>query len=541
MGERRAGKAMHSGAAGFDSVSRSVAAQPSHGRVLILDDDPNWCQVATAALQEVGYEVVALGTAEEGLDELKKASYAVMVSDRVLPGTERISLLEEVWTASPDTVTVLITADSSKEIAVGAMEAGAWTFLVKPVEPHELVHTVNRAMEVYRQREQASLHRAAEAVLGSHDSAELPTVIADVAIEVMQADFVVLLRLLEDAEVDVWHLSSGPHATFSNLPLRMLKRLGADVAESLEPRALRDDDWDLNALGYPLVHRGECLGVLWVLRNPERDSFSIRDLRRASILASQIALGMDNQALVQSLRSRLDDLERARKRLMANEHVEVMGRMAMVAARQLQPPLDYLRTHLRGAAQLADEDDEADDELLEHLGYAEQGLDRVALIAEDLARMARSRSDVDLDLSVILKQALGMLGGQAEPVTLRTTAEAQVRGNAGALAMAFLALFNNALRASTDDGEILVQTSMRGASVVVKVRDWGDGIPEDHLKKVLEPFFSTWDRPGIGLSLAAGIFERHGGRLRLTRPEGGGTEVSVFLPATDSIAIELGD
>jgi len=70
-------------------------------------------------------------------------------------------------------------------------------------------------------------------------------------------------------------------------------------------------------------------------------------------------------------------------------------------------------------------------------------------------------------------------------------------------------------------------------SVVVSVKDTGEGIPEVLLGKVLEPFFST--KPvgrgtGLGLSFCFGIVEAHGGRLKIKSQVGIGTEVNIILP-----------
>ena len=70
-------------------------------------------------------------------------------------------------------------------------------------------------------------------------------------------------------------------------------------------------------------------------------------------------------------------------------------------------------------------------------------------------------------------------------------------------------------------------------TVVVSVKDTGEGIPEEILSKVLEPFFSTKQvgrGTGLGLSLCFGIVEAHGGRLGITSQVGVGTEVKILLP-----------
>ena len=69
--------------------------------------------------------------------------------------------------------------------------------------------------------------------------------------------------------------------------------------------------------------------------------------------------------------------------------------------------------------------------------------------------------------------------------------------------------------------------------MAVSVKDTGEGIPEEILGKVLEPFFSTKKvgrGTGLGLSLCFGIVEAHGGRLGIKSQPGVGTEVTILLP-----------
>ncbi|MGV8075011.1 MAG: Cache 3/Cache 2 fusion domain-containing protein [Syntrophobacteraceae bacterium] len=113
-------------------------------------------------------------------------------------------------------------------------------------------------------------------------------------------------------------------------------------------------------------------------------------------------------------------------------------------------------------------------------------------------------------------------------------------GDANQLEQVFLNLLSNARDAMEQrEGNKELQISSylleeKGiGSVVVSVRDTGIGIPEEHLDKVLEPFFTT--KPvgkgsGLGLSLCFGIVEAHGGRLEIKSENGIGTEVRVLMP-----------
>ena len=69
------------------------------------------------------------------------------------------------------------------------------------------------------------------------------------------------------------------------------------------------------------------------------------------------------------------------------------------------------------------------------------------------------------------------------------------------------------------------------AGAVLEVEDSGVGISEEHLPRIFEPFYTT--RPkgtGLGLFVAHGIVQRHGGTLEAESDVGKGTRFRVFLP-----------
>jgi len=95
-----------------------------------------------------------------------------------------------------------------------------------------------------------------------------------------------------------------------------------------------------------------------------------------------------------------------------------------------------------------------------------------------------------------------------------------------------LNLLKNASEAGSRREEIALVFDARDARFVrIVVKDRGQGMPEDVMKRALLPLFSTKPSAGgLGLALCREIAEAHGGALRLEAREGGGLEVAVKLP-----------
>src|SRR5262249_21677359 len=104
------------------------------------------------------------------------------------------------------------------------------------------------------------------------------------------------------------------------------------------------------------------------------------------------------------------------------------------------------------------------------------------------------------------------------------------------LQQVFLNLFSNAIhamKAARPSGVLTVTSRLRGSEVVVEIDDDGPGIPTEHLGRIFDPFFTTKATgagTGLGLSLAIGIVEAHGGRLYAENLPGTGARFTVHLP-----------
>ena len=102
------------------------------------------------------------------------------------------------------------------------------------------------------------------------------------------------------------------------------------------------------------------------------------------------------------------------------------------------------------------------------------------------------------------------------------------------LRQVFLNLLNNAAKHGGDGNRIDASMTCEGDWVVVRIRDYGHGIPEDELPRVKERFYKGSSKArgtGIGLAISDEIIRMHGGTLELANAEGGGAIVTVMLPS----------
>ena len=101
------------------------------------------------------------------------------------------------------------------------------------------------------------------------------------------------------------------------------------------------------------------------------------------------------------------------------------------------------------------------------------------------------------------------------------------------LRQVFLNILDNAAKHGGAGKRIEASMDMEADYVIVRIRDFGPGIPEDELPLVKKKFYkgsSSVRGTGIGLAVCDEIVEMHGGELILANAQGGGTEVTVKLP-----------
>lgn len=101
------------------------------------------------------------------------------------------------------------------------------------------------------------------------------------------------------------------------------------------------------------------------------------------------------------------------------------------------------------------------------------------------------------------------------------------------LRQVFLNILDNAAKHGGEGKKIDASIAREGDSVVVRIRDYGPGIPEDEIPLVKKKFYKGSSKArgtGIGLAVCDEIVEMHGGTLTLENAPGGGTVVTVRLP-----------
>lgn len=122
-------------------------------KALIVDDDPTFSLMLKSYLSNNGFEVQEVFSAGNALKLLEKASFDIVLTDFRLPDFDGITLIGKVRKIHPDMPMLLMTRYGDIRSAVSAIKSGAFDYITKPVNPDELLLTVNKALNNRKQSE----------------------------------------------------------------------------------------------------------------------------------------------------------------------------------------------------------------------------------------------------------------------------------------------------------------------------------------------------------------------------------------------------
>lgn len=116
-------------------------------KILVIDDDTSFCVMLKTFLQKKGYEVTNAFTAKEAQEAIKNEVFDVVLTDIRLPDSDGIQILKSIKEVSFKTQVILMTGYTDIKTAVSAMKMGAYDYVGKPINPDEILHTIEQSLK----------------------------------------------------------------------------------------------------------------------------------------------------------------------------------------------------------------------------------------------------------------------------------------------------------------------------------------------------------------------------------------------------------
>ena len=285
----------------------------------------------------------------------------------------------------------------------------------------------------------------------------------------------------------------------------------------------------------PLFMGQNVVGILRIFFDKQRE-FSEEELNFAIAIAEQCALAIDKARLIEKQQIQYDNLA------IQTDKLSSLGRMAAGIAHEINNPLAGILLYSSNLVKKVPE-----------TGPLKKGLEviihetiRCRGIIQDLLEFSRQREPVKTlaDLNGVINKALSILSNEfrLNRVSLEKSLSdplPNVLIDVNQIEQVFINFFMNAIEAIQGQGQVSVRSykDEDNQGVVVEIEDSGMGIPQEHLERIFEPFFSTKPKgTGLGLAVNFGIIQKHGGQIRVSSQPGHGTTMTIRLPCDQAKA-----
>ncbi len=322
----------------------------------------------------------------------------------------------------------------------------------------------------------------------------------------------------------------------------------------------------------PLTYKGKKIGVI-TSQSFKKDAYNEYHLNILRNLATFTAIAIDNADAYKQLNTTLSDLKATQEKLVVQEKLASLGQLTAGIAHEIKNPLNFVNNFAQLSKELVTELREEFEKVKDKLGkdtvdnfediisnieqnaskINEHG-NRADSIVRSMLQHSRGKSGERIlsDINSILDEDLNLAyhGLRARDNSFNASIEKEYDKNIEKISIVpqdvsrvFLNIINNgfyeAHKKKKSAGDhfspvLKVATHDLGDKMEVRIRDNGNGIPDEVREKIFDPFFTTkpsGEGTGLGLSLSYDIIvKEHAGEIKFDSKSGEYTEFIITLP-----------
>ena len=277
----------------------------------------------------------------------------------------------------------------------------------------------------------------------------------------------------------------------------------------------------------------------------------------------------------------LADLQQAQDQIVMREKLAALGELTAGVAHEIQNPLNFVKNFAEVSEELIEELQEVLEEegiqineeqrellneiksdLTDNLGRIRHHGDRANRIVRDMLQMGRGSGEArSADINALLDEhtRLAFHSARATNADFQLEIKEDLDEEVGELEVVpqdlsrvFLNMVSNACYATNEKRHtpdtasdyvptLWISTQRTPDQVEVRIRDNGNGIPQDVIDKIFNPFFTTKPTDqgtGLGLALSNDIVREHGGTIKVHSEPGEFTEMTIELPTVRPTALQ---
>ncbi|MCJ7647942.1 MAG: response regulator, partial [Candidatus Lokiarchaeota archaeon] len=483
--------------------------------ILIVDDDESTCKTLALIFNKKGYNVQTAGTGHEALEIARNKNFNLALLDIKLPDIEGIELLVPLKKMHPDMETMMMTAYSSLETVVRALNEGASAYIMKPLEIDDILNKISTMFE--------KQHLIAEKKKLEQELAYQALLMENVSDAIISTD--------KNLNVKSWNKAAEIMYGFNSDEV-----IGKPMSEIIPEEYPYVQKGDVNE---QIFENGFWKGEI----NQKKKDNSIINIFSSSTLIK------DNMGKIQGVVTINKDITESKKGeqdlLSSIENLKYVNieleRFAYVASHDLQEPLRMIVSFI----QLLEKrykgklDEEAD----EFIAFIVDGAKRMQSLITDLllySRIGRKEKEFSqLDVTIIVEVVISNLRKIIEETNAKITYDPlpKLIGNEAEFVQLLQNLILNAIKFHKKEETPVVHISakLQKNQWIISVRDNGIGIDSQFFDRIFIIFQRLHKKDeyagtGIGLAICKKVIERHDGKIWVESELGKGSTFYFSIP-----------
>ncbi len=528
-----------------------VSPAPRTAKILLVDDDERNLMALSELLKDIA-QVVTATSGRQALRHLLKDDFAVILLDVFMPGMdgyETAGLVRERDQTARIPIIFLSAVNKETEHLMRGYAMGAVDYVFKPVDPLILKSKVGVFVDLYNMRTQVEEKSIAEQRLRD----------ANFKAELDRLQIARELQVTREREA----------AIIRSIPI--LLYMESAGAQSRQPDFVSGDFTAMTGFDFDEAQQDP---ALWERRLHPEDRERVleavnasRDAGRLSIeyrwqcadgsykhFHDQAVMVTDTAGQPSQFAGTLTDVTEQRlleSRLVHAQKMDAIGQLTGGVAHDFNNLLSAVIGGIHLLERRVDFE-HREQRIIDQMRHAaEQGAELVRRMMafarkQDLNPTSVATSDLCKSVAGLVEHTLG--GTITVDWDCRKEAR-NIYADKSQLELALVNLILNARDAMPHGGKVDVrmdnfelgaldpETGLNaGQYIQISVSDRGQGIPDDLMSRVTEPFFTTKEAgkgTGLGLSMVAGFVQQSNGLLKIDGRPGGGTRIDLFLPATE--------
>ena len=495
-------------------------------RVLLIEDDSS-SQMALQPLvkeESVVCDYKVAGSVSKARKILDSEKFDVVITDYLL-GDGTVFDIFELLT---DTPVIVVTGSGNEEVAVKAMKAGAYDYIVRDPESNYLkVLPLTIENAIKRKKSEDKLRILDSAVSNANDAIIIleaePGKMRGRRILYVNGAFTRMTGYtFHEATVSTLRMLRGPKTSLKALDkIRVaLEQFRPVRVELVNYRKDGSEFWvECNIV--PLADKNG-LFHHWV--SVQRD---ITERKKAE---------GEREGLMKEIEAMNADLTELNQELETIGVERTMSLMALTVADRIRNPAAMIGGRCK---RMLNKNNISLDmkEGLENIMEGAEKLDKIVKDFETLLNERQYKFKYE-DLNRIVEKVVSVIHKETKykGVEMKVTfsnGSLRMKMHKDLMRVAVFHLIKNAVEATSVGGRIMVKTFKDGDKVVLSVSDSGYGIPEEDVEHVFRPFFSTKEkRFGMGLPLVKQIVSEHLGNLLIDSESGNGSTFIMEFPTS---------